>query len=77
MARGVTATNAGKELRGNAWAVQCCAYLWPFASLRSRVEPLSAPSGADPCASPRRMEQTEEIFVFSIHELIPKRLFWV
>lgn len=76
MARGVTAANAGMELRGNAWSVQRCVPLWPFASRRSCGEPLSALSDADPSASPRKVEQVAPIFVFSIHELILKRLFW-
>lgn len=69
-------TTAGDFLCRNVWSVQRCVHLWPFASPQSCVEPLSAPSDADPCASPRRVEQVAPISVFSIHELIPKRLFW-
>jgi hypothetical protein len=77
MASGVTTANAGMELRGNARSVQRCVHRWPFASPLSCVEPLSAPGDADPCASPRRVEPVAPISVFSIHALIPKRLFWV
>jgi hypothetical protein len=77
MANGVTTPNAGMELRGNTRSAPRCVHLWPSASPLPCLEPRSARSDAVASASLWRLEQVAEIFAFSIHGLIPKRLFWV
>ena len=76
MASRLNAPSAGLELRGNVGSVPQCAQRWPLASPLSYAEPLSALSAAQPRPWPRGADQVTPIFVLSIHDLIPKRLFW-
>ena len=76
MASRLNAARAGLELHGNVRSVPQCAQRWPLASPLSYAEPLSATKDVPPRPSPRSADQVALIFVFSIHELIPKRLFW-
>ena len=76
MARRLNAASARLKLQGNVWSVPQCAQRWLLPSQLSYAEPLSAPSDAPPCPSLRGGDQVASIFVLSIHDLIPKRLFW-